>query len=96
MPNRLSKVRFSLIRNTTCLIGQRVGKTFASTTAAADGEVTTGDAAVGRGDDDGDVPAGSAPEHDVATMPATRSKQASEEMRMRTDVMGGRGYRGTS
>src|SRR5687767_14988815 len=49
LPNRWSNVRFSLMRKTTCLIGHRVGNAFASICWAADGLVTDGEGAVGRG-----------------------------------------------
>src|SRR5215216_4663263 len=62
VPNRLSNVRFSLITNTTCLIGQRVAIEDASTGAGpgvSDVRPVSGD-----GDDRtrvGDAPSGDAP-----------------------------------
>src|SRR4051812_1374847 len=38
VPNRLSNVRFSLIKNTTCLMGVGVGKAFASPGGGASAE----------------------------------------------------------
>src|SRR5215207_936234 len=71
-PNRWSNVRFSLIKKTTCLIGQRVSNVSASTAVAADGDVTTGDGATACGDDGGegeseDTTGSSDPEHATAT-----------------------------
>src|SRR5215212_2500102 len=55
VPNRLSKVRFSLIRKITCLIGQRVSKAAASTT---DGRGPPPVLAGGETDDTGDAEPG--------------------------------------
>src|SRR3954470_21259138 len=82
VPNRLSNVRFSLMRNTTCLIGQRVLKLSAMASVEEPGESSGAGDALGEagpvgGGDGGGPPSGLAV-HAIANRTATSTDAVAE------------------
>src|SRR5512134_2419052 len=94
VPNRLSNVRFSLIRKTTCLIGNSVSSDDASKTSGSPLVITLGlgdPSALGEAGD-----AGATPSHAAATRPSPASTAVHRSSRARGEARFGMGWHPTN